>query len=343
MKAVCINRHGGLDVLSFTDSERPKISSHEILIQTKAAALNHLDIWVREGIPGVELRFPHILGSDGAGIVTETGSLVKGFRVGDKVLINPGISCNSCEFCLTGEHSQCLNFSIMGENISGTFAEYFKVPEENGYPIPEHLSFSEAAALPLTFLTAWRLLVSKAKIKPGDNLLIIGIGGGVAGAALQIGKYAGARVFVTSGSDEKLEQAREFGADFTINHNQSDFAQEILSLTVKAGVDVVFDSVGTATWDKSFKCLKKGGRLVTCGATSGPMVNLDIRRLFWNQISIFGSTMANRREFLEMMKAVESGRLKPIVDKVYPLKDASEAIKRMEEQSQFGKIVLSLD
>ncbi len=343
MKAVTINYHGDLDALKFAEIDNPTISSNEILIQTKAAALNHLDIFVRKGIPGLELKFPHILGADGAGIVAEIGSHVKNFKVGDRVLVNPGLSCNRCEFCLSGEHSQCLKFSILGEQTHGTFAEYFKVPEENAYPIPGHLSFQDGAALPLTFLTAWRLLVSKARIRAGESLLIIGIGGGVAGAALQIGKLSGARVFVTSGSNEKLEKAREFGADETLNHKQSDYAQQIHAITKKAGVDVVFDSVGTQTWEKSIKCLKRGGRLVTCGATSGSSANIDIPRLFWNQISIFGSTMANRKEFLDMMRAVDHGKIKPIIDRVFPLKDALSAQKRMEDQNQFGKIVLSCE
>lgn len=342
MKAIVIHEHGGFDKLTYQDVDQPKISQREVLIQVKASSLNHLDIFVRNGIPGIKIPLPHIMGSDCSGVVAEVGSEVRRVRVGDRVTVNPSLWCGHCEFCTAGEHSLCVNFQILGEHVDGAWAEFTKVPEENVYPIPDGLSFEEAAAFPLVFLTAWRMLITRAALKPGETVLILGIGGGVATAAMQIAKYAGAKVLVTSGSQEKLKKAMDLGADAGINHREKDFAMEVARMTGKRGVDVVVDSIGADTWQKSILSLARGGRLITCGATSGPNPKEDILRIFWKQLSILGSTMGNQREFRELLRAFETGRLKPIIDQVYPLPEAAKAVQRLEEQGQFGKIVLTI-
>ncbi len=342
MKAVFITEHGSIDKLNYGDLKKPQISPGEVLIKLKAASLNHLDIWTREGIPGTKVEFPHILGSDGAGIIEQTGSEVKNVKIGDKVLLNPGISCGTCEQCNSGEHSQCSTFHLLGEHVNGTFAEFAKAPFENVHLIPDRLSFEEAAAFPLVFLTAWRMLVTKARILPGETILILGIGGGVSSAALQIAKQIGARVIVTSGDNEKIQKAKQIGAEEGINYNDTDFVKEVRRITNKKGVDVVLDSIGAATWTKSLACLTKGGRLITCGATTGPNPQADIIRIFWNQISIFGSTMGNRKEFLQVLSFFNVNRIKPIIDSVYQLNNFKDAHAKMEGKKQFGKIVIKI-
>ena len=342
MKAVFITEHGGIDKIKFDEVKKPVISSKEVLIKLKAASLNHLDIWVRQGIPGIKVEFPHILGSDGAGVVEEAGQEVKNVKAGDKVLLNPGISCNTCEFCSAGEHSLCPAFHLLGEHVNGTYAEYVKAPFENVHRIPGNLSFEEAAAFPLVFLTAWRMLISKARLLPGETILILGIGGGVSSAALRIAKHTGARVIVTSGDNNKIEKAKQLGADIAINYNKKDFAKEIRNLTQKRGVDVLLDNIGSVTWIKSLSSLARGGRLVTCGATTGANPQTDIQRIFWNQISVLGSTMGNRKEFLQILNLFEVNNLKPVIDSVFLLKDFREAQKKMEEKKQFGKIVIKI-
>jgi len=342
MKAIFINRHGGSEVIEYGDIDKPSPDSYEVLIKVRYAALNHLDIWVRMGIPGIKVNFPHILGSDGAGIVEECGSGVTQFKKGDKVLINPGISCGICEMCRKGEHSQCDTFHLIGEHINGTYAQYVKVPCANVHPIPEGFTMEESAAFPLTFLTAWRMLVSKAKIKPGEVLLIAGIGGGVATSCLQIAASMNLKVIVTSGSAEKLSKAESLGAYAGINYKKDDVFKSVRNITSGKGVDIVFDSVGAETWDTSLKCLKRGGRLVTCGATSGGMGKTDIQRVFWNQLSIYGSTMGSRGEMNELLKFMESSGTKPVIDKCFPLKDAVNAQSYMEDKKQFGKILIEI-
>jgi NADPH:quinone reductase-like Zn-dependent oxidoreductase len=314
-----------------------------VRVRVRAAALNHLDIFVRNGIPGITLAFPHVMGSDGAGTVESVGDGVTGVKSGDEVVLNPGISCGTCEFCLRGEHSLCVTFHLVGEHVAGTFAEYVVVPAINARPRPTALSWEEAAAFPLTFLTAWRMLVTKARVRPGESLLVIGIGGGVSLAALQIAKTLGLVVGVTSGSGEKLARARELGADFGIDHSAGDFSREVRRLTGKRGVDIVLDSVGKATWKRSIASLARGGRLLTCGATTGPDPEEDIARIFWNQLTVHGSTMGTHAEFADMLRMVSTGRLRPVVDEVFPLAQAREALRRLEEKRQFGKIVLAVD
>jgi NADPH:quinone reductase-like Zn-dependent oxidoreductase len=342
MKALAITAHGGMDKVQYMEVERPQIGPREVLIETQAAALNHLDLWVRNGLPGSKLAMPHVLGADGAGVVAEVGPEVRTVKAGDRVLINPGLSCQSCEFCYAGEQSLCVRFGIMGETCPGTFAEYFKAPQENVHPVPDGMSWEEAAAFPLVYLTAWRMLISKARIKPGEDILILGIGGGVSTAALQIAKALGLRAIVTSSRDDKLQKAKDLGADVVVNYKTQDFAREVRDITQRRGVDVVVDSVGGDSYAKSLACLCKGGRLVTCGATAGPRPQTDLQRIFWNQLSVFGSTMGNMREFAEMLTFVRRRGLKPAIDQVLPLSEGAKALARMEEGLQFGKIVLKV-
>jgi NADPH:quinone reductase-like Zn-dependent oxidoreductase len=342
MKAIAITGQGGLDKVQYMDVERPQIAPREVLIEARAVALNHLDIFVRNNLDSLKLATPHVAGADGAGVVAEVGAEVSRVQAGDRVLINPGLHCGVCEFCQAGEQSLCVRFGIMGETRPGTFAEYFKVPQENVHPVPEGFSWEEAAAFPLVFLTAWRMLISKAAIKPGEEILILGIGGGVATAVLQLVKAIGLRAFVTSSNDEKLQQAQKLGADAVINYKTQDFAREIRTLTNRRGVDVVVDSVGGDSYAKSLASLVKGGRLVTCGATAGPRPQTDLARIFWNQLSVFGSTMGNLREFAEMLNFVRTRGVKPVIDQVFPLAEGANAFARMEEGKQFGKIVLKV-
>jgi NADPH:quinone reductase-like Zn-dependent oxidoreductase len=308
----------------------------------RAGALNHLDLWVVRGLPGVAITPPWIMGADGVGEIESVGSAVREVSVGDRVIINPGISDRTCDYCLAGEQSLCPRFALLGEHRPGTFAEYVVVPATNVRPIPRDVPDDVAAAFTLATLTAWRMVVTRAQVRPGEDVLIQGIGGGVALAALQICKQLGARVWVTSRSDEKLARARSLGADETINVTAVDVTREVRTRTNRRGVDVVVDSVGKATWVQSTSALAKGGRLVTCGATSGPIVETDVRRLFWNQWSILGSTMGNDAEFDAITGELAAGRLRPPVDRVYPLTEGRDAFARLEDAAQFGKIVLSI-
>jgi NADPH:quinone reductase-like Zn-dependent oxidoreductase len=302
-----------------------------------------MDIFVRNGIPGIPVALPHVMGSDGAGVVESVGPGVTRVKPGDEVVLNPGVNCGDCEFCRMGEHSLCTTFHLLGEHVAGTFAEYVVAPAINAWPRPAALSWEESAAFPLTFLTAWRMLVSKARVRPGESLLIIGVGGGVAVAALQIAKLLGLTVFVTSGSGEKLARAKELGADAGIDHSATDFAREVRKLTGKRGVDVVLDSVGKATWRQSIAAAAKGGRLLTCGATTGTDPQTDLGRIFWNQLTVYGSTMGTHAEFAEMLRIFRDGKVKPVVDAVFPLGKARDAEQRLEEKRQFGKIVIRVD
>ena len=344
MKATVFHEHGGPDVLSYEDIAAPTIEPNQVLINVKYVALNHLDLFVRGGIPGMKLEMPHILGSDISGEIAEVGSKVSdSLEVGQKIIVDPGISCRVCEFCLRGQESLCSSYGIIGEHYRGGYAEYLNVDSQNIIPIPKEsgLDMAGAAAMPLTLMTAWRLLTTKAQIKAGDDVLIIGIGGGVALAALQIAKAAGARVIVTSSSDEKLDKAKILGADEGINHNDTpDYHKEIYRLTNNRGVDIVLDSVGQATWPRSLKSLRKGGKLVTCGATSGPIAETNVNLLFWKQLEILGSTMASRDELRMALKLVWNGTIRPVVDRILPLSKAHEAHEILEKGAQMGKLVL---
>ncbi len=342
MKAAVIHEHGDINQIALADVPEPKAGPGEVMIEVRAAALNHLDIWVRRGRPGAALRPPHTLGSDAAGIVAALGDGVDGLRVGDAVVVNPGLSCGVCEYCQRGQQSECVQFTIVGLGAPGAFAERVVVPAGNLQPKPAGLSFEEAAALPLAHLTAWRMAISRAAVRPGECVLIHGIGGGVALAALQLCKGCGASVIVTSSSDEKLKRARELGADFGINYASGDVAQSVKEITAGRGVDAVIDAVGAATWPLNFQVLRKGGRAVHCGVTTGATAEVNLSGLYWNQFTIMGSTMGSHEDFRQMLQAVSANALRPVIDSVHPLKDVREATRRMEDGQQFGKIVLTV-
>jgi NADPH:quinone reductase-like Zn-dependent oxidoreductase len=346
MRACVLTATGGIDQLQITEvPDAPAPKPGEVRVRIHAAALNHLDLFVTEGLPGTAERFPWVVGADGAGVVESVGSDVTSVKPGDRVMINPGISDYSCEFCRAGEHSLCVNYRLLGEHLPGTIAELITVPAHNVARIPviaPELSWAEAAAFSLVTLTAWRMLVTRAQLKSGETVLIWGIGGGVALAGLQIAKLLGARAIVTSSDDGKLARAKKLGADITFNHRTQKVGQEIRALTNKRGVDVVLDNVGAATWDDSLRSLRRGGRLVICGATSGPQVGLDLRRLFWHHWSILGSTMGNAAEYAEIVRRLGRGELRPIVDGVYPLKQVRDAYECLAQAKQLGKVVVEL-
>jgi NADPH:quinone reductase-like Zn-dependent oxidoreductase len=344
VQALTISAHGELDRIEFRgDLPEPGLSrASDVRIRMRAAALNHLDLFVVAGLPGVTIRPPWILGADGCGIVDQTGAEVSHVRAGDRVVINPGISDRSCEFCLAGENPLCVRYGILGEHHPGTMAEYVVVPGANVRRIPDGLSDAEAAAFTLATLTAWRMVRTRAAVKAGDQVLIWGIGGGVAQAALRICKQLGATVWVTSSDDSKLEKARAMGADEVLNHSVLDVGRAIRERTGKRGVDVVIDNVGEATWARSLTALGRGGRLVTCGGTSGPRLETDVRRLFWNQWTIMGSTMGNDAEFEAVVGELAAGRLRPVVDETFPLADGRRAFERLASGTQFGKVVVAI-
>jgi len=340
MKALAFPQHGGLDVLRYQDVPDPRIGAGEVLVRVKACALNHLDLFVREGLPGLKLPLPFWSGCDIAGEVAELGTGVTGLAVGDRVAVNPNLTCGRCEFCVRGEDSLCVTYGILGEHTHGGLADYVKVDGRNLLKLPDGVRHEDAAAFILVNMTAWRMLVTQARLRPGEDLLILGVGGGVSSTAVQIGKLCGARAWVTSSSDEKLQRARDLGADECINYAKGEWARAVAQKTERRGVDVVLENVGAATWKDSIRCLAKGGRLVTCGATSGPIGETDIRVVFWKQISIIGSTMASRREFNEVMSQLFRGRLRAIVDSVMPFREGAAAQEKLAAGKQFGKIVL---
>jgi NADPH:quinone reductase-like Zn-dependent oxidoreductase len=338
MKAVRFHEHGGLDVLRQEDVPDPEPGPGEVLIRVRTCALNHLDLWQRRGIPGV--RLPHCPGSDVAGEVVRASA--GGVVEGQRVLVQPGLSCGRCAACLGGEDNLCRSYGLVGYQSEGGYAEFVTVPVENVVPIPDHIGFREAAAFPITFLSAWHMLVTKAALRPGETVLILAAGSGLGQAAIQVALAQGARVIVTAGSDEKLARARELGAHEGIDHYREDIAKEVRRFTDRGGVDVVFEHVGQATWEASMKSLKRGGRLVTCGATTGPSVSMDIRHLFSRQISLIGSYMGSKGELLRAAELFFDGRFTPVVDSSFPLEAAVDAQRRLEDKSQFGKIVLDV-
>lgn len=343
MKALALDGVGGLEHLALHDLPRPEIvDPGDALVRVYAAALNRLDLFLADGLPGVEYRFPHIVGSDGAGIVEAVGPEVTTVHPGDRVMINPGIACGRCHACLAGEESLCTAFRVVGEHRPGTAAEYVVVPAVNLAPVPPAMPWAQAAAFSLATLTAWHMLSTRAALRQGETVLIWGIGGGVAMAALQIARHLGARVIVTSGTDAKLDTARRHGADAGINHAAQDVVAEVRRLTDRRGADVVVDSVGQARWQDSLRAMRRGGRLVICGATSGPMIELDLRRLFWHQWSILGATLGNRREYQAIVALAYDGLLWPVVDSTVPLDRATEAFARLERGQQTGKLVIEV-
>jgi NADPH:quinone reductase-like Zn-dependent oxidoreductase len=342
MKAIVYATQGGPEVLQYKEVADPQISPYEVLVRVRACALNHLDLWLRMGGPNLKVPLPHIPGSDIAGEVAKVGDKVTTVKVGERVLLQPGISCGQCASCLCGQDSMCPSYTLFGQGVDGGCAEYVKSPAVNCVPIPEKLSFEEAAAFPLVSVTAWHMLIGRAKLQPAETVLVLGAGSGVGGAAIQIAKAAGARVIATAGSDAKLEKARELGADAVINHTTQKIADEVKRLTNRRGVEVVFEHVGQATWDNSIRSLAVGGRLVTCGATTGFDGAINIAYLFTRHLSILGSFMGSKAELFSALELLRRGLLKPVIDVVLPLEKCAEGHKRMENRELFGKIVLSV-
>jgi len=339
MKAIRFHQFGGPEVLKLEDVPDVRPREDQVLVRVRACALNHLDLWVRKGLPGVKL--PHINGSDMAGDVVEAGSYVSGVKRGARVLLAPMTFCNHCAQCTAGQQSFCREFTVLGYLNDGGNAEYIAVPEVNVIPIPDSLSYDQAASVPLVFLTAWHMLVTRARIKAGDTVLVLGGGSGVGSAAIQICKMLGATVIATAGDDAKLQKSRVLGTDYMINHYKQKIADEVRRITSKAGVDIVFEHVGAATFDESVHSLRPGGTLVTCGATTGPEAKFDIRVLFSRQLSFLGSYMGTMGDLHEVLKHVFCGKLKAVIDRTYPLSEARVAHQRLEKSEQFGKIVLN--
>ena len=342
MRALTLAGHGGFDQLQVRRDlpEPPAPAPGEVRLRVMAAALNHLDVFLVAGLPGITIAPPFVVATDGAGIVESVGAGVTHVAVGDHAIVNPGVSCGVCEYCLAGEQPLCMRFAILGEHRPGFAAEYVVVPARNVAAIPATIPWAQAAAFPLATLTAWRMVVTRAQVQQGDDVLIWGIGGGVALAALAICVARGARVWVTSSSAAKLERAIALGAHAGLDYTSQDVGRAIRQATNKRGVDVVIDSVGEATWTQSLTALGRRGRLVTCGGTSGPMVQTDVRRLFWNQWSLLGSTMGNDAEFAAITAEVRAGRLVPQVDSVHALADGRAAYERLASGAQFGKVVI---
>src|SRR5277367_6827882 len=343
MKAIVYAAHGGPEVLQYKDVPEPQIGPYEVLVRVRACALNHLDIWLRMGLPGLHVPLPHIPGSDIAGEVAKIGDKVTNVKVGQRVLLQPGISCGQCASCLCGQDSMCRAYTLFGRGVDGGCAEFVKSPAVNCVPMPENFSFEEAAAFPLVSLTAWHMLITRAQLKPAETVLILAAGSGVGSAAIQIAKATGARVIATAGSEFKLQKAKELGADEVLLHTMKHFSREVKRLTERRGVDVVVEHVGEATWKESLASLAVGGRLVTCGATTGYEGAIDLRYLFSRHISILGSYMGSKAELYSVLDLVKRGLVKPVIDAVVPLEKAREAHERLESREQFGKIVLRVE
>ncbi|MDX6693165.1 MAG: hypothetical protein QOF02_768 [Blastocatellia bacterium] len=341
MKAVVFKQHGGPEVLEYTEAApAPLIKANEVLVEVRACALNHLDVWARKGLPGIEIKLPHILGNDIAGVVREAGELVTWARAGDEVMLQPGVSCGHCINCLRGQDNLCPEYDMLGYRRDGGYAELVAAPGVNVIPKPPSLSFEEAAALPLVTVTAWHMLVTRASVQPGEDVLIHAAGSGVGSIGIQVAKLRGARVIATAGSDEKLRKALELGADEAVNYTREDWPKQVRQLTNKRGVNVVFEHTGAETWPGSISALAKNGRLVTCGATSGYDARTDLRQVFYRHVSLLGSFMGSKAELLDAMQFVERGTIRAVVDRALPLSEARRAHELMEDRAQFGKLVL---
>ena len=343
MDAVQFNEHGDRDVIEYGDFPDPEPDRDEVLVEIQAAALNHLDIWTRRGLPGVDLEMPHIPGSDGAGVVVEPGEDVSRFEEGDHVAVLAGVGDDDYEFADDGDPTLSPGFHIIGEHVRGVHAEYAALPAENLAPVPEDVDWETAAAAPLVFQTAWRMLISRGELMPGEDILVLGASGGVGHAAVQIADYTGAEVYATASSDQKLEYAEEIGADHTINYETNDFADEIRELTGGRGVDMVVDHIGAQTWENSLKSLTKGGRVVTCGATTGGRPETDLNRIFWNQLEVIGSTMATPSQATDALELVWEGEFEPRIRDVLPMSETARAHEMLEEREGFGKVVVKPD
>ena len=338
MKAVRLHEFGGPEVLRYEDAPDPQLRKDQVLVRVRACAMNHLDLWVRKGLPGVNL--PHILGSDVAGELVEAGEYVTGFKSGQRVLLAPMHFCGQCRACMDGRQNQCRQFTVLGNAVDGGNCELIAVPPELVIPIPDAMSFREAASVPLVFLTAWHMLVGRAAVRPGQTVLVLGANSGVGIAAIQIGKLFNARVIATAGDERKIQRAKELGADFVIDHYKQKISEEVRKITAKEGVDIVIEHVGAATWEESLKSLKAGGTLVTCGATTGPEAKFDLRVLFAKHLAFLGSYMGTMGELHEVLGHVFGGRLKPVVDRTFPLAEAKAAHEYLEGSQMFGKVVL---
>lgn len=340
MKAVVFKQHGGPEVLEYAEAPDPIIKANEVLVEVKACALNHLDVWTRGGLPGIDIPLPHILGNDIAGVVHEVGELVSWVGAGDEVMLHPGVSCGHCSECLAGRDNLCRDYDILGYRRDGGYAQLVAAPAVNVIPKPKSLSWEEGAALPLVTVTAWHMLVTRAAVRPGEDVLIHAAGSGVGSIGIQVAKLLGARVIATASSDEKLAKARELGADEVVNYNHEDWPKEVKRLTNRKGVDVVFEHTGEVTWLGSIASLKSNGRLVTCGATSGFAAQTDLRQVFYKHITILGSFMGSKSELIEAMRFIESGEIRAVIDQTLPLAEARRAHELMEDRAQFGKLVL---
>jgi len=342
MRAVVMRARGGPEVLEVAELPVPEPGPKEVRVRLKAAALNHLDVWVRKGVASPKLPLPHVLGADGSGVVDAVGPGVEGFAPGDEVVINPGLSCGRCERCLAGEDNLCPRYQILGEHRHGTYAEYVVLPEANLAPKPKNLSFEEAAAIPLTFLTAWQMVVDKLGVRPGDEVLVMAAGSGVSVAAIQIAKLFGARVIATAGSEDKLRRAKALGADETVNYTHPDWPKEVRRLTGGKGADKVVDHTGALYFEGVIKATANGGRIAIAGASSGYEGTLPFAHVFYRQLSILGSTMASKSRLFPILRFVEEGKLKPVVGQVLPLEAAAEGHRLLEERRVFGKVVLQV-
>lgn len=343
MKAVIFEEHGDVDVMKVAEVPTPEPGYGEVRVRVRACALNHLDIWVRQGMPGIELPMPHILGNEPAGEIDAVGEGVDKGRIGERVLISPGINCGQCEFCVAGLDSACPDYQVVGFRRPGGYAQYNVVPGHHAIPVSDKLTPEEWSAIPLTFLTAWHMLFHHARMVPGETVLVMAAGSGVGAAAIQIVKMSGGTVITTASTEDKLRQARDLGADHTINYTDKSFRDEVKSITNGRGADIVIEHVGPAVWTDCMACLAKAGRLVTCGATTGPKVEIDLRFLFMRQLSVHGSYLGSRHELNRILQHVEEGKLRPVVDQVFPLEEARAAHQRMLDREQFGKIVLRVD
>ncbi len=342
MKAIIFQQHGD-DVLQLQDIAKPVLKPNEVLVKIEYAGLNHLDIWVRKGNPAYTVKLPHVLGADGAGVIESVGAEAEGVSIGDRVLIMPALSCGTCVACRKAHDNQCESFEILGAKRAGTYAEYVALPDENILPIPDGISMQMAAALPLSYLTAWHMLQNRARLQKGETVLVVGASAGVSVAAIQISKLMGARVLAMTTNLEKAEKIKTLGADQVfVQEESNDFYKWVLQQTDGNGVEVVFEHVGPATWEKSLKSLARYGRLVTCGATTGPSVPLDLRYVFSRNLSILGARMGTKKDFQELMARFFSGEIKPVIDRIFPLDEAQQAHTHMEERRQLGKILLKI-
>ncbi|MFB6126842.1 MAG: zinc-binding dehydrogenase [Halolamina sp.] len=343
MKAVQFAAHGDTDVIEYGEYPDPELGRDEVLVDVKAAALNHLDLWTRRGLPGIDLEMPHVPGSDAAGVVREVGADIDRFEAGDRVAVSAGVSCGDCEFCRHGEQSMCVDYHIIGEHVRGVHSETAAVPADNLVTVPESVPWEVAGSVSLVFQTAWRMLVTRADVDPTDTVLVLGASGGVGHAAVQIAAHVGAEVYATASSEEKLRHAEDCGADHVVDYTKADFADEIRTHTGGRGVDVVVDHVGAETWRDSLRALAKGGTLVTCGATTGGAPETDVRRIFWNQLDVVGSTMATPGEVDDALSLVWDGTFEPHVRAVLPMSETARAHDFLADRQGFGKVVVKPD